>query len=498
MVETENTAPSVATRVVRGAAVYGVANVLQNSLQVLLLPVYTAFLKPSEYGVVATIVSVSSLVTAFAVYGFDQATIRLFYDHKDDPRALGAFLGSMLASLTVLIGTIGAVLLATGRLFLGALYKGIPLWPLVALGLVSAMLMPFTRVLQSVLQAQERPRAYATISLGYMLLRAGVAIALLMSTELRAGAILAGNASASGVFACISVLTLVVMGARSFRWAYVKQAMSYALPLFPHTLFVRARASADYILLNRLACSSEAGGFGIANSIAGVMATFSTAVNRAYQPVLYETLASDSGVGEGQLGRMGLLVAYMYSVVGLTVALFSREILSILAHSDYHFAAPALSWAVLAGATYGVYSLFLNTLLYNKKKSKLMPVFSAGICGTNVALAILLVPKMGAAGAAFASFLTACLAALSMALITRTSTAIPWPYAKFALLTGTTVACWLGSSLVSTSGPSVNLPLRAALLAIHLVISGLTCWGDPFYPLRLVRARIALRRRHQR
>ena len=70
----------------KDSVIYGAGRALQKFLVALLLPLYTAFLSPGDYGILGMVVTVTTFLDVFITMGFDVAFSRFYFDDKS-PRA---------------------------------------------------------------------------------------------------------------------------------------------------------------------------------------------------------------------------------------------------------------------------------------------------------------------------------------------------------------------------------------------------------------------------
>src|SRR4051794_19021980 len=92
---------------VRHSAVYGLGSIVARVLAGLLLPLYTRYLSPSDYGLIETLVALSAVLTALVAQAMKSAFFRFYFDSDDLEHRLlvvrTAFWYVMAASTVVLI-----------------------------------------------------------------------------------------------------------------------------------------------------------------------------------------------------------------------------------------------------------------------------------------------------------------------------------------------------------------------------------------------------------
>src|ERR687898_3500426 len=90
----------------RHSAIYGLGSIVARVVAVLLLPLYTRYLSPSDYGLIETLVALSAVLTALVAQAMKSAFFRFYFDSAEDERrrrvTLTAFWYVMGAATVVL------------------------------------------------------------------------------------------------------------------------------------------------------------------------------------------------------------------------------------------------------------------------------------------------------------------------------------------------------------------------------------------------------------
>ena len=74
----------------RHSAIYGLGSIVARVLGVLLLPLYTRYLSPSDYGLIETLVALSAVLTALVAQGMKSAFFRFYFDSAEPERRLSS------------------------------------------------------------------------------------------------------------------------------------------------------------------------------------------------------------------------------------------------------------------------------------------------------------------------------------------------------------------------------------------------------------------------
>ena len=71
-------------RLARHSAVYGIGGLASRILAVLLLPLYTRYLRPSDYGAIETLIAGATILMVLLRAGIRSAFFRYYYDYPDE------------------------------------------------------------------------------------------------------------------------------------------------------------------------------------------------------------------------------------------------------------------------------------------------------------------------------------------------------------------------------------------------------------------------------
>jgi O-antigen/teichoic acid export membrane protein len=213
-----------------------------------------------------------------------------------------------------------------------------------------------------------------------------------------------------------------------------------------------------------------AGLYSIAVKLAGAVAFIVRAFQYAWPPLAYSV--SDNR----EAARLyGLVTTYYALIAGFVVAglaLLGRWVLRLLAAPSFFGAYRALPWVALGWALYGLWVVFLVIAGRAKVTTLNFPASLAGLA-TNVLLIVVLVPRLGIAGAGIALCGAYVVMLAVMHLLTRRVFAVAFEWrrlAQLSLVMGGIAA--VGDLLLPTTGVVGFVTRLAALLAIPLVLAG--------------------------
>src|SRR5205814_9101470 len=75
-------------RLLRHTAIYGLGGLVSRILAVLLLPLYTSYLRGSGYGKIETIIALTTVLTILLRFGISSAFFRFYFDSPAPARRI--------------------------------------------------------------------------------------------------------------------------------------------------------------------------------------------------------------------------------------------------------------------------------------------------------------------------------------------------------------------------------------------------------------------------
>ncbi len=451
-------------------AVYGLSSIAGRFLNLFLLPLYTHTLSTSDYGVAAVVFSGIAFLNVLYIHGMDFSYMRyLGREEKEEPRSvfvsalLSVFLASALLS-AVLVWSAPAL-----SLWLGMPPRYSFIWKYAAgiMTLDALAAVPFAG-----LRMAHRARLYALIRVLGM--AANLILSFLFLDRCRwgvAGVFLAALAASAGTFVLlIPELWKQLRGALSLRGNLWLRLLRFGLPLVPAGLASTLVNVADRPILARFLGDSAVGVYQANYRIGIVMMIFVGMFDMAFRPFFIEGAHEDDS--RAVLGRILTYYAVAASLIFLALSLFCGALVRLPVWAGKPLIAPAywpgLRIVPVVALGYFFYGFYVNWLapVTLAKKTEFAAAATALGAAVNLGLLLVLIPRWGMLGAAWAT--PAAYAAMAAALYLSGRGLYPVPYeagrlihASLALAGVWALALGLGVDF-SASRPWLRLAIVAA------------------------------------
>lgn len=456
---------------------YSAVSIFQKGIAFLLLPLYTHYLTPDDYGILSVITAVSGLLVILFTLSLNGAMTRFYFEYRDDPKALKECWGTILTLILTLSMVFGILLLMTGNIILRPLIGGIPFWPFVAIGVCITMFQPFFTIFLSLLQIQEKVNEYAVYSVAQFFLNLLLVITLVIYFHMGALGALVASLITAVVFFAVSLYAIRSNFQICLIKTHVKAALAYSLPLVPHSVTGQIMSVTDRILLNYKIGTATAGLYNIGFTLGSVLGVIADSVNRAYVPASMEALQTENADYIKELSKIGMALVGLYCLAGSFLSIFSREVVQWTTTKAFHESYVVIPYVVFAFILNGVYYLFVNILFFVKGKTKYVAIGTAVGAAANVALNLLLIPGYKMVGSAIATLLAQLLSTIVVAVIGAKFDPVKWGYFRM----GSLVALCLAVSVIVANFGATSISLVLTKLLIFTVlcfITGFVITGD--------------------
>lgn len=389
-------------RLAGASALYGAANFGIRALNFFLLPVYTRYLTPSDYGLISLAETFASFLGLVIGLGFDGALQRLYFQHLHDPSELASYLGSVLKFALAAAAFAVLLTVTAGNRILHAFA---PRFDVPYMFLVWAIItVAAGQVLQYqliIFQSQGRPKSYALLSVSSFLLTAGFAVGLVVFAHRGARGMLLGKMAGSLIGLLLTLLLLATIWRSAFQWRYVRETMAIGIPLIPHQLMAGGLIAADRFILGYYRDLREVGLYSIAYTFGGMMSLATMSLTQAWAPVYYD-LARKDEEGRRVMGRICSALAVMLSAIACFGALIAQDFIAHFLDRRYVAAGRVVPWIIGAYLAHSIFSMFTLAAIQAKRTQWLMLVSFIALAA-NTVLNFWLIPRLGMYGAAYAT-----------------------------------------------------------------------------------------------
>lgn len=372
---------------------------LQIGRSIVLLPLLTHYLTPRDYGVLAMAELLVGIVLVLGNWGFVVGFLRTYYScHPDDrDTLLSTVLIAVSISSVLLIGSFG---LASPWLapLLVADWQQIYL-SFLAMECVTAVFILLNSALGTYLVAAQRVRAQA-IRLGFAQLTALITtIVLLVWFEAGLWSIFVSNLVREALSFILNLQLLPKLRPH-FRLSLLREVWEVGWAQLPVDIGTYITWVSDRWLIQFMLPLSQLGLYSLGIRFLEFYNQFNFTFRKAWEPVNFQMLNDQAD--PAALKRQANYLLELTALVGLGVALFSREALLLLTAPDFHAAYVVVPLLAIGTLFRGLLTV-PNTFFASQKRLHIMPITLVPIIIIQLILLRTLIPPLGIIGAAIGS-----------------------------------------------------------------------------------------------
>ena len=442
-------------RLATTGAAYTAASVLSKLIAVALLPIYTQYLSPSDYG--AAEVMVVAVIAASIVirFGVIEALLRFYYLADEDPdEVVRTGFASLFWTTTLGAG----IALAFAAPISEALLDR-PDAQLARIAVGGLWVITLYEYLVALLRVDERARAYFFFTMANTLVAIPVTVWLVVAEDLGADGLLLGSFGSALPFLAWLAIDQRRRLSLAPDLALLRRLVRFGLPTMPAELSLYSLNFIDRIIIVRLAGLAEAGLYSLAIKFAQAINVLVRGFQLAWPPLAYSIEDDDEARRAYSLIVTWFMAVCAFVVVGMW--LLARWIVRLLAAPEFFEAHEAIGPLTAAMTLYALYLVLVVVLGRTGRTEYNFPATIAATAA-NIVLNLLLVPPLGIVGAAIALVASYLVVLVMMNVLSLRQFPVPYELGRLALCFGAAAALIAGGELLMPTDGALGLLGRVA------------------------------------
>jgi len=472
-------------RLATTGAAYTAASVLSKLIAVALLPLYTRYLAPADYGAAEVLFAAVVAASIVIRLGVIEAVLRFYYKAGEDPARVVA---TSFAALFWLATAAALIALPFAEPISEALLDQ-PAADLVRISIGGLWVLTLHEYLLTLFRLEERARPFFLVTIAIVLVAIALTVVLVVGEGEGARGLLLGSYASGAAF----VLGLIVIHRRllSLRLdrPLLRRMMRFGLPTMPAELSLYMLNFVDRIIIVRAAGLAEAGLYSLAVKFAQAVNVLVRGFQLAWPPLAYSIRDDDEARRAYAAVVTWFVAGCAFVVTGMW--LLSRWIVRALAAPEFFDSYEAIGLIATGVTLYAVYMVLLVVLGRTGRTEFNLPAAIAALIA-NVALNLILVPPLGIVGAGIALVASYLVVVAVMYGFTQRLFAVPYEWGRLARIVLVSAALVGFGELLLPSDGLGGLIARAALwltYPIVLLLSGFFTVSERRYLARLRRPR---------
>lgn len=394
--------------VLKNSLFYTFGNLLLKAFSFFLIPLYTSYLSPEQYGILNLSNSFSSVISMILMMGLQYSVIRFFADYKDDKIKVAKMFGSVICFITSLGIILSCILILSKNYWSIYVFDNISFYPIVLLSILISLVQGLYTVYQDILKGMQNAKRSILLTYLFFFLLLGSNIYTVVFMRLGASGILYSTLVVNTIM--IVLMFYDLMKRQLFIFTIDKhilfELLKYSIPLVPHTMAYTVSNYATRLVISSKMSLSMLGVYSLSSQFGNLGDIILNSIQSAFQPWIYNRLNDKDEKKINDIANTSYMLMWIYGLFFIIVGVFSQEAIILMADDNYIESWVYVPAIVMSIAIKSPLYFYNNFLYYDKNKTKFLfyiTVLSSIIC---IVFTLFLVPIYGIIGAILASIIS--------------------------------------------------------------------------------------------
>ncbi|RAZ51788.1 lipopolysaccharide biosynthesis protein [Campylobacter hyointestinalis] len=384
----------------KNSLIYIVGTIVTRGIGILLVPIYTRYLSPSDYGIIDLFTIVASIINLTIALEISQAIARYYQDAKGDlQKAL--YTSTAFWFTFVVYGAYCIVSLIFSDIFTTLLlddskYKDI--FILATFSIATNGIFYFT---QNQLKWQIQPKDSIYASLLNIVIVVVVAVLLLTNSQLKIESIFIAQILGNVIASLLAIYYAINSYKFLFDYKKLKEMISFSTPLVLSGVAIFIAMYIDRIAIKDLLGFNDLGIYGVAYRFSSVAGLVMIGFQNSITPLIFKNYNNNNTPREISTIFDIFSIFALLTICGSII--FSKEILILFTTPNFYNASQLIGLLVMI-------SFFSNMYIFAPgitiaKKTKYVIYITITIALLNIFLNYTLIPIFGLVGSAYATLI---------------------------------------------------------------------------------------------
>jgi len=385
------------------SSIYGLSNILNRVVSFILLPVYTHYLTPADYGLMDLIYFTTAFIGMVLEMGINSAVSRFYFESNDQKKrnivVSSAFYGFGIGSTLIVLAFIAVSQPLTELIFKEDTYTNLMIIALSALALEIYIQAAYTYI-----RVRQRSHVLMFVSVARLIMQLSLNILFIVYYEMGVLGILLGTLISNGVLVTFLLPYVLRETGIKFSWSKLKEMIKFGLPLIPSNLMGYIVNVSDRYFLNSFTNLSMTGIYTLGYRFGILVNEFVTSpFGQIWMPRRFEYCQKEDS--ERIFARIFTYFCLASFFVGLGIATLTKDVIQIIsdeAYWDAYMVVPLIILSYIIAS----FQMHFNIGILIKKKTKYIMYINIVTAISNLILNYFLIREYHIWGAAYATIIS--------------------------------------------------------------------------------------------
>ena len=386
-------------KVIRNVSFDTIGAIIPKAIGFFLLPIFTRYLSPAEYGIISYTASITIFLFAFIVLSLNTYLLRCVFDYEKEEDRKKLIGNIFLFIIIVNFLMLGLELILFPKLILIYNIK-VNFHPYFKLALINNFLQVFSVVPLIIYRYKGKAINFVIINATNSFIQVIFSLILVIHFNMGVLGRYYGSLIANVIFFVVYIIIIYKNAILNLNLPQIKKGLIFSLPLVPSTFLYIIIDVSDRIILERYVPLADLGIYSVSYTLGMILQIFAYSSYLAYEPIVFSKIGkSDFSQTMIKIKKYYLSVIFILSFL---YALFAKDILTIMVSSRFRSGFKIIPIIILSTIFLSENYLF-GTILMGIKKTKISLILNLIGAVINVIVNLLLIPIIGIYGAAIST-----------------------------------------------------------------------------------------------
>jgi len=416
---------------VRHTSIYGATEILSRFVGFLMIPFYTNYLRPADYGISELVGLTIEVISMVLGMGISNAIYRFYYDRNEasNPKIVM----STAAIGVPILGFFALLLLSFFSNKISLLALGSEKYTFyINLSIAALWFGQMGNLVYTYVRVTESSKLYAVLSISGLFFSLSLNIFLIAGMGWGVLGLFASNLISAAVFALLTFPVLLKKIGLSFSMEIGKKMLRYSLPIVPANMASFVVNASDRFFIRAFLSLADAGIYSLGYKLGNIVFYLvRVPFMQIYEPRRYALY--NEGAPPEFFARVTTYFFGTMLFCGLGISIFVQDIIKIIAPSDYWNAA---TYVPAIAVCYIVYALDHHVAfgILISKKTEYWTYVNLIMGAMNLLLNFVLISRYGVWGAIGATFIPLVFKISALYVIARRFFKIPFEWIRMTCL----------------------------------------------------------------
>lgn len=421
-------------KVAKNSLLYLIGAMAPSLLSLVTLPLYSRYLSPDDYGVLALIQTFSVFLPVLLSLQLHTSLDRFFFEYREGP--LREFITTLLVTVLIFSSCSLALLLAFADPLVAFLFPSLAgtersLFVYTLFTGYFNLLASFPITLMKV---REKAAQFVGISMAHLAIATAITVVEVIVLDRGCKGFVESMLIASVLAFVVFMIPNLGFLKPKLDFSLLVEPIRFSLPIIPHSLSAYVFMFSDRYILEKFIPIAAIGLYAFADKLAFVVRLMVTKINESVMPHFMSIAMKEPQKAAVSVARLGEKTHFLLCLLVIITGTFSWEAFRLFFDERYQSAwymFPLLSSAFIFRNLYQLASCGL----FLKKKTGIVALATAAAAATNIGVNLLLIPSLGVVAAIYSTIAAHAITYLLATRLSKQVFPIPLAHARCLALT---------------------------------------------------------------